>query len=162
INSVYVYPQQGAHVNQNANPQRIRLILQKDGNYIAEKIKAHGTLGFGVSTNDRQDASPNRNGIYGIETTYNGAPSLSIVFDKFSFAETRYINRYIDYKHWQEHKSKLQKLFIEENNPLHMFKSHTNRGYVNVEKGLDAVYTMVVTDAAGNETMITIPIEGID
>ena len=43
-----------------------------------------------------------------------------------------------------------------------MFKSHTNRGYVNVEKGLDAVYTMVVTDAAGNETMITIPIEGID
>lgn len=162
VHAVYAYPENDAHVNQDQNPQRIRLILQRDGNYIAEKIKAHGKLGFAIATNDRQDAAPNQNGVYKIETTYNGTPTLSVVFDKFSFAETRYINRFIDYRHWKANKRKLQKLYIEDNNPLHIFKSHEQRGYINVEPGLDAVFTIEVFDAAGNSTLITIPIEGTD
>lgn len=161
MNSVYVYPVgEDAHVDQSANPTRLRLIPQGNGMFVAEKISAYGKLGFAVSANDRQDAAANNNGIYKVSGTFNGEKNIEVKFDKFSFDETRYINRYIDYRHWKKDRNRLQKLFIEANNPLSIFTAHKNRGFVDIEDGFDSVYTIEVFDIKGNRTYVSIPIEG--
>jgi len=162
INSVFVYPQgNDSHVNQNQNPQQIRLVPQTDGNYIAEKITAFGTLGFGISTVDQQNAANNRNGVFRIQTHHNGEKSIDIVFDRISFDETRYINRYTDYGYFKEKKSRIQKLFIERNNPLSILKSSKNNGFISVSDSLNSTYTIFVSDFNGNNVRISIPIEGL-
>ncbi len=161
INSVFVYPMgDDSHVNQNENPQQLRLIPQTDGNYVAEKIKAYGTLGFGISAIDQQNAANNRNGVFRIEANHNGENSIDIVFDRVSFDETRYINRFTDYAYFKERKTRIQKLFIERNNPLSIFKSSKNNGFVSVIDELNSIYTIFVSDFNGNTVSITIPIEG--
>lgn len=161
INSIFVYPiGDDSHANQNQNPQQIRLIPQTNGNYIAEKINAYGTLGFGISAIDQQNAANNRNGLFRIQSNYNGENTIDIVFDRISFDETRYINRFTDYAYFKEKKTRIQKLFIERNNPLSIFKSSKNNGYVTVFDELHSVYTIFVSDFNGNNVSITIPIEG--
>ncbi len=161
INSVFVYPMgEDAHANQNANPLQLRLIPNTDGSYTAEKITAAGMLGFGISAIDQQNAANNRNGLYKIETAFNGEKSLEIVFDRISFDETRYINRYIDFGYFKEKKTKIQKLFIEKNNPLSIFKTSKNNGFIRVEDGFDSIYTIEVSDFNGNIVLISVPIQG--
>ncbi|HBY68261.1 MAG TPA: peptidase M23 [Flavobacteriaceae bacterium] len=161
ISSVIAYPiSDDAQINNNQNPVKLRLILQKDGSYKAENIKAFGKLGFGVSTNDQLDGASNKNGVYQIKTAFNGKEKINILFEKFSFAETRYMNRYIDYGYWMTNKSRVQKLFRQANNPLSIIKSEDTDGYIQIDENFNSNYTIKVTDFEGNETNITIPIEG--
>ena len=161
VTSVFAYPiDADAQVNQSQNPVKLRLILQKDGSYKAENVTACGKLGFGIATIDQQDGASNKNGVFQIKTTYNGENKIDIKFEKFSFGETRYLNRYIDYEYFQNNKSRVQKLFRQSNNPLSIIKYENDNGYINVEEGFSSNYTIEVTDFKGNTTNIVIPIEG--
>ncbi len=161
VNSVFAYPVgNDAHVNQSQNSQKLRLILQKDGSYRSEKISAFGKIGFGISTYDQQNGASNKNGVYEIKTTYNGTEQFNVLFEKFSFDETRYLNRFIDYGYWRNNKSRVQKLFRQPNNPLSVIKNEVDNGYISVEDGLTSNYTIQVTDYKNNEITISIPIEG--
>ncbi|RFN58050.1 M23 family metallopeptidase [Marixanthomonas ophiurae] len=161
ISSLLAYPiSKDAQINHSQNRTKLRLILQKDGSYKTEKIKAFGKIGFGVSTNDQLDGASNKNGVYQIKTTYNGQEKIDILFEKFSFAETRYLNRFIDYDYWMTNRSRVQKLFRQSNNPLSIIVSEDTDGYIEVKEGFNANYTIKVTDFEGNETVITVPIEG--
>ena len=163
VNAVMAYPiGENAHINQQQDPIKLRLILQQDGSYKAEKITALGKIGFGVSTNDQLDGASNKNGVYTISSTYNGANVFNVRFEKFSFDETRYLNRYIDYGYYQNNRTRVQKLFRETNNPLSIIKEETDNGYVTVKDGFTSNYNISITDYKGNEVQIVIPIEGAD
>src|SRR5699024_1362136 len=54
----------------------------------------------------------------------------------------------------------IQKLFLEENNLIDVNLSHSNGGFVDVEEGLDYVYTIYLTDYAGNQSVLKVPIKG--
>jgi hypothetical protein len=163
VNAVMAYPiGENAHINQQRDPIKLRLILQQDGSYKAEKITALGKIGFGVSTNDQLDGASNKNGVYTISSTYNGANVFNVRFEKFSFDETRYLNRYIDYGYYQNNRTRVQKLFRETNNPLSIIKEETDNGYVTVKDGFTSNYNISITDYKGNEVQIVIPIEGAD
>jgi len=161
INSVFVYPSsEDALVAGSPNRTKLRLIRQKNGNYKTETLEAIGTIGFGISTYDQQNGASNKNGTYQINTQLNGKLIYNILFDKFSFGETRYLNRFVDYEYFKTNKSRIQKLFREENNPLSIITQAENDGYVIVEQGLDLVYTIVVKDFKNNTVTISIPIKG--
>ncbi len=161
INSVFAYPiSEDAHVDQSQNPVKLRLKRQKDGSYVAENIKAFGKIGFGVSAYDQQNGASNKNGAYQIKTKFNGEERFTVLFNKFSFDETRYLNRYIDYKYFETNKSRVQKLFRQSNNPLSVITQDVDNGYVQVEDGFASVYTIEVKDFKGNSVLITIPIDG--
>ena len=161
INSVFAYPVgDDSHVDGTGNRKKLRLILQKDGSYKASPVKASGTIGFGVSTYDQQDGASNKNGVYSIRTTYNGSEKFKVLFERFSFAETRYLNRFVDYQYWRTNKSRVQKLFRQSNNPLSIITSEDNNGLISVEDGLDGSYTIEVSDFKGNRVLITVPIKG--
>ena len=161
VNSVFAYPlDENAHIDRSQNPVKLRLMLQKDGSYKSESISAFGKIGFGISTYDQQDGASNKNGVYKIKTTFNGRENFNVLFEKFSFAETRYLNRFIDYHYWRTNKSRVQKLFRESNNPLSIITKEEDSGYLTIEDGLDATYTIEVFDFKGNKVTITIPIKG--
>jgi len=161
VNGVFAYPiGENAHVDQSQNRVKLRLILQKDGSYKAGNISAFGKIGFGVSTYDQQDGASNKNGVYNIKTTYNGREKFNVLFEKFSFSETRYLNRFIDYNYWRTNKSRVQKLFRENNNPLSVITNEDDSGYIHVEDGFNGNYTIKVSDYKGNTVRINIPITG--
>lgn len=161
VNSVMAYPSdENALVNGSQNPVKLRLTKQKDGSYRSEDIIAYGTIGFGVSTDDQQDGASNKNGAYDITTTFNGTEMFKARFDKFSFGETRYLNRYIDYKNYKKNRVRIQKLFRQSNNPLSLIVEETDAGYIHVEDGFSSVYSIEITDYKGNKSLVTIPITG--
>lgn len=161
VNSVFVYPiGDSAYANNSKNRNKLRLIRQKDGNYRTEKLSALGKIGFGVSTYDQQNGASNKNGAYQIKTSLNGTEKFKVLFEKFSFAETRYLNRYMDYEYFETNRSRVQKLFRQDNNPLSVIVSEDDNGYVTIEEGFSADYTIEITDYKGNAMRITVPIEG--
>jgi len=161
VTSVLAYPvSDDATVNQSSEPVKLRLIKQKDGSYKTEKISAYGKIGFGIATTDQQNGAYNKNGVYRIKTSYNGKPKIDIKFEKISFDETRYLNRYIDYTYFKEHKIKIQKLFRQTNNPLSIITQEDDNGFVNVADGFSSNYTIEIKDYQGNLVHITIPVIG--
>lgn len=161
VKTVFAYPAgEDAQINQSQNPVKLRLILQKDGSYKAENVIAYGKIGFGISTNDQQDGASNMNGVYRIKSAFNGEPKFDIRFERFSFDETRYLNRFIDYGYFKNNKSRIQKLFRESNNPLSIIYQENDDGYVAIEEGFTSIYTIEVLDFKENKVTISIPIEG--
>jgi len=161
VSAIFAYPiGEDAHVNQSQNRTKLRLIKQRDGNYKTEDIKAFGKMGFGITTYDQQDGASNKNGTYRIETRFNGTKKFEVLFNKFSFSETRYLNRYTDYNYYETNKSMVQKLFRETNNPLSIITEEDENGYITVKDSLQSIYTVEVNDFKGNRMYITVPIEG--
>ena len=140
---------------------KIRVIKLPDGQYKTEQITAFGTIGFGIISTDRQDFAANKNGVYFITTSFNGSKSLEVDFKRFSFDETKHLNRYIDYSYFFETKKRIQKLFIESNNPLKLLKNHGNQGMVTVEDDTNSIFKISVNDFKGNQSNLSITIKGV-
>lgn len=161
VSAVFAYPiGEDAHVNQSQNRTKLRLIKQKDGNYKTESLTAYDKIGFGITTFDQQDGASNKNGSYKINTRFNGTEKFEVLFNKFDFSETRYLNRYTDYNYYETNKSMVQKLFRESNNPLSIITKEDDNGYITVKDSLASIYTIEVLDFKGNTMQVSIPIEG--
>jgi len=162
VNSVFVYPiGEDAQINGSQKPVKLRLILQKDGSLKAENTAAFGKIGFGISTDDQQNGASNKNGVFQIKTAFNGTENFELRFEKFSFDETRYLNRYIDYSYFITNKERVQKLFREKNNPLSLIYSEVDNGFITIDEGFTSTYTIDVVDFKGNKTTVNIPIDGL-
>ena len=161
VKGLYVYPLgEEAHVNGSSKMQKLNLIPQNDGSYAVPKIDACGTIGFGINAVDQMDGEPNQNGVYLIATNVNGEQIFQANFQRFSFAETRHLNKLIDYGYYAKNSSRIQKLFVEPSNPLSIYSNLSNEGLLNVHDSLSYDYTIRVTDFAGNERVVRIPIIG--
>ena len=161
ITEVYAYSiDENSHVNKSNLRQKLRLIPQKNGDYTVENIIAHGKIGFALATIDRQDLAPNSNGVYNIQSFYNGNSNFELDFKRFSFDETKHLNRLIDYEHYKTKKKRIQKLFLEINNPLSIYKNVVDNGYIKIEDSTASVYTVNIKDYSGNNTKLNITIKG--
>ncbi|NJW54125.1 M23 family metallopeptidase [Salinimicrobium oceani] len=161
ISGVYVYPLgENAHVNGSSQRQKLRLFPQQDGTFQAEKIEACGDISFGINAVDQLDGAPNHNGVFKIEAIANGEKLFQANFEKFSFAETRHLNQLIDYGYYAKNNSRIQKLFVEPSNPLSIYSNVFNDGVLNVQDSLSYNYLIKVSDFAGNERLVRIPVEG--
>jgi len=161
IRGVFAYPiDDSSHVNQSNTRTKLRLIPQKDGIFMAENLKAYGKIGFGIITYDQQDLAANKNGVNKIQSFYNGSKNFEIDFKRFSFSETKHLNRLIDYAYFKSNKSRIQKLFVQTNNPLSLYNNVSQNGYITIDDSTSSVYKIRVNDYKGNEAWVTIPISG--
>lgn len=161
INSLYAYAiGEDSHVNGSAERQRIRLTPLADGSFKTEQINACGNIGFGISTIDKQDGAANNNGVYRIVSNLNGDTVFEINMDRFSFDESRHLNQLIDYQYYSANNSRITQLFMGRNNPLSIYNNVVNNGVLNIQDSLNYVYTIKVSDFAGNERLVRIPIQG--
>ena len=103
VSGVYVYPLDSkTTVNHSKRPLLLNVSLQKDGTYLSDNVVANGTIGFGISAYDSDDVSFNNNGVYKVQSFYNGKPNFGYEFNTFSFDEMRYINALIDYSRYKK------------------------------------------------------------
>jgi hypothetical protein len=161
ITGVYAYPiNEDSHVNSSNQKQQLRLIHDKNGDYTVESIKAIGKIGFSIATTDRQDLAANKNGVYNIQTLYNGNRLFEINYKRFSFSETKHLNRLIDYNHFKKNKQRLTKLFLQTNNPLSIYNNVENNGYIQVEDSSANTYKVRIKDFMDNDVWLTIPVIG--
>ncbi|MCA0957802.1 M23 family metallopeptidase [Muricauda ruestringensis] len=158
---LFAYPlAKGALVNQSAEKIQLNYKKQADGSFLADKVTAVGTIGFGINSFDRLDMAANKNGVYAVKQTVNGKVYSEFDFDTFSFGETRYINTLIDYAHFYNHRERIQKCFKEPYNHLSIYKSLYNDGKIEIIEGLSYTVEILISDLAGNTTKLIIPVEG--
>jgi hypothetical protein len=162
INHLYAYPLSAdAQVHQSANPVKINFTSGKNGDLIADKVIASGTISFGINTFDKQDAALNRNGIYALDMFVNGKKIYHHDVEKFSFSETRLINLLIDYKKYKTEKRRVQKCFVEPGNTLSIYdRQFPELGYIELVPGQDYQVDIIVKDQKGNQTKLRIPVHG--
>ena len=160
IFGLYGYPlSEYSHIKGRTKRIKIRVSKQKDGSYKSDTINAYGKIGFGIVSTDRQDLASNNNGVNKIQTMYNNQKSLEVNFNRFSFDETKHLNRYIDYEFFFNNKKRIQKLFIEKNNPLSILKAYTNNGVVELKNDTVSIFKVIVSDFKGNKSELKIPIK---
>ena len=159
ISNVLVYPLDGTTANQSKLPLLLNLALQKDGTYLANKVKANGKIGFGITAVDFDDVSANRNGVYNVSTFFNGNQNYNYQFNTYSFDEMRYINALVDYPRYKKSGQRVQKLFMKTPFALSVIKTDSLRGILPVEPNLASVYRIEVSDYFGNLNSVNVPIE---
>ncbi|WP_299435596.1 M23 family metallopeptidase [uncultured Maribacter sp.] len=146
----------------NKSNERIQLNFkkQKDGSFLADKVTAIGTIGFGFVGFDRQDMAANKNGIFSLEQIVNGKVYTEFDFEKFSFSESRYINTLIDYEFYSKYGQRIQKCFKTPSNRLSIYNKIKNNGKISVVEGLSYTIEIRLKDLEGNTTKLIIPVEG--
>ncbi|WP_316636342.1 M23 family metallopeptidase [uncultured Flavobacterium sp.] len=159
ISSVYVYPLDNSTVNQSKQPLLLNVTLQKDGTYLASKVKANGKIGFGIVAVDFDDVSFNKNGVFNVSTFFNGNQNYNYQFNTYSFDEMRYVNALIDYGKYKKSGQRVQKLFMKTPFALSIIKTDSLRGIILVEPNLASTYRIEVSDYSGNLRSITVPVE---
>ncbi|MEM9000516.1 MAG: M23 family metallopeptidase [Bacteroidota bacterium] len=161
LTGLFAYPlSEDAHVNRSAVKIPLNFTRQADGTFLAEKVDAFGTIGFGFVGFDRQDLAPNKNGVYSVKQRVNAKLYSSYTFDTFSFGETRYINTLIDYGHFAKSRQRVQKCFREPYNFLGIYDTLYNDGKINVEESLSYQVEILISDIKDNEIKVIVPITG--
>lgn len=159
--SLFAYPlSTNAQVNKSANKTQINFSKQSDGSFLADKVSASGTIGFGINAFDRQDLAANQNGLYQVKQLVNGKVYSDFDFESFSFTETRYINTLIDYQHFGKYRQRIQKCFRAPGNQLSIYNVLVNDGKIAVKDGLSYKVELLLSDFDGNLTKLIIPVEG--
>ncbi|MGJ8593280.1 MAG: M23 family metallopeptidase [Aquaticitalea sp.] len=159
--SVFAYPKdENSYVNNSNSRVELRVIPTKNNDYKVEGIKALGQIGFSIGSFDQLDLAANKNGLSNIQTFYNGNKKFEMDFYRFSFDESRHINRFIDYQYYKTKRKHLQKLFVEKGNVLSMYQDLDDNGYITVGNGDSSIFKVRIQDFEGNESWLTIPITG--
>jgi murein DD-endopeptidase MepM/ murein hydrolase activator NlpD len=160
ISSIYVYPLTSTTtVNKSQRPILLNYSVQKDGTFLTDKVLANGSIGFGIITDDYDDVSFNKNGVYSVNSFLNGQPSFGYQFDTYSFDDMRYVNALIDYSKYKKTQQRVQKLFMKNKYNLPFIKTDEAKGQITPIPNLDEVYRIEVADFFGNKTEITVPIQ---
>ncbi|MFV8374045.1 M23 family metallopeptidase [Flavobacterium sp. LB1P71] len=160
ISSVYVYPlDTKTSVNHSKRPLLLNLSLQKNGTYLSEKVVANGKIGFGITAVDYDDVSFNKNGLFKVQSFYNGKPNFGYQFDTYSFDDMRYVNALIDYSKYKKTQQRIQKLFMKNKYGLSIIQAGENNGIISVVPNLTSVYRVEVSDFYGNKSTVSIPIQ---
>lgn len=158
---LFGYPlSDGSQLNQSKEKVQINFTKQADGSFLADKVYATGTIGFGFNAFDRQDLAANKNGVYAVKQLVNGKVYTDYDFETFSFTETRYINTFIDYAHFGKHRQRIQQCFKAPGNKLGIYNTLYNDGKITVKNGLSYNVEILITDIEGNATKVIIPVEG--
>lgn len=152
------YPIDGV-INKSEEQIQLAIIKKNDSVYVTDPIIAIGTIGFGVEHFDRQNESFFKNGAFKIDATIDSIPRFEIQFDTLSFDDTSEMHKLIDYPLYIDTKKKVMKLFNSHEAPV-AFANYTNNGVVDVVAGAQLIYTIKLSDVAGNNMYLRVPIEG--
>ncbi|MGB4399811.1 MAG: M23 family metallopeptidase [Daejeonella sp.] len=156
ITGLTMYQLNGEPFSENT-PRAYFTVAGDNGNYRlnpANIVTVSGETGFGITTIDRNSASANTNGPYSIELRLDGKTIFSSVWEKFSFTNSRGINSHVDYPALMSSGRKIQKGFLEPGNPLQIYKTKVNNGLINFNDQETHEAQYVVTDIAGNESVL--------
>lgn len=159
INGLAVYPLNSSIVNKRDTSSFFN-VSGKDGYYYLNDkiIKANGKIAFGINTYDRANEVNNKYGVYSLELFANNQLIFNLIFDKYSYNETRYVNSLIDYAHLIKNKEHYIRTEID---PLNFLKLYDVRnGVLAVNEGDTIKMCFVVKDYLNNKSILNFTIIG--
>jgi len=161
INSLMGYSlSENSHINGVEIPTKLTYRKLTNGDYMANKITALGTIGFGVNVYDQLDNAYNKNGIYSLEMFVNGKLTHKFIANTSSFSEGKYINLLIDYERKATLNQTIHKTYTAPLNKLNMYPVSINNGYITIKDGLNYTVDIIAKDYKGNSQKIVIPVLG--
>ena len=144
----------------NSSFNKLKLTKISDNLFISDTLKISGSVGFGVNSFDRMNNTWNKMGLSYIKTNIDGDEIFEMDLNSFSYNEWRHINTFIDYPSYKNKKIKIQKLYIEEFNPLDMYERSLGNGVVEVNKSNEIyLYSVKLFDFNKNQSEILVPIK---
>lgn len=115
-------------------------------------IVVNGSIGFGIDVFDQLDNAPNKNGVFSIELFLDSILVYMHEMERFRFAETRYINSFMDYQAKMNYGHKLQKSFKDPNNLLSIYKFIGDSSFFHFDSVQKHKAEYVVKDIQGNSS----------
>lgn len=157
IHGITVYDLGDDVFNEHTHRRHLQVKGGAAGQYtLAENtpIQLNGRTGFGINTNDKHNGSPFSNGVYSIELLLDGAPIYTAIFDRFSFAHSRALNSHIDYPYYILKGTRIQKSFLDPNNPLTIYQHVVDQGIVEITDNEPHQLMYRVRDVKGNTSTL--------
>ena len=144
----------------NSSFNELKLKKISNNLFISDTLKTSGSVGFGINSFDRMNNTWNKMGLSNIKTNIDGNEIFNMDLNSFSYDEWRHINTFIDYPYYKNKKIKIQKLYIEEFNPLDMYKRSLGDGVVKInETNVTYLYSVKLFDFNKNQSEILVPIQ---
>ncbi|MBQ4548255.1 MAG: M23 family metallopeptidase [Bacteroidales bacterium] len=161
IKGLAIYPLENSIVNNQDSPLYLE-IINDNANYILEDkiFEVNGDIAFGINVYDQADGSNNKNGPYSIELFANDRLIFSILSDKYSYSETRYINSLIDYPYYINNNERFIRTEIDEFNKLRLYDKRD--GVVSVNQGDTIDLKYVVKDYYNNISVLNFTLVGVE
>ena len=156
ILAIAAYHLNGKPFNEKTARQFIP-VVGSAGNYRlkeASPIQLSGQSAFGITTNDMNSTSLNRNGIYSIQLNADGKILYIFTVDRFAFDQTHAINSHLDYPAFLTSRRWMQKSFVDPGNQIGLYNGTQNRGVINFMDSSVHNMEYVVKDIAGNTSVL--------
>ncbi len=118
-----------------------------------DEICAVGNIGVGVEVYDYHEGSHNPLGVYQITLKNRGELVFQSTIDKFSFANSRYVNAHIDYANKVKRNAKYQRCYILPGNALPFYETKNN-GKIKVAADQIPNLKLSIKDTYGNESIL--------
>lgn len=122
-------------------------------------IPVYGEIGFAIEANDFVDGSENKCGIVQMQLTIDGVVYSLFEINRFSFAESRSINSYIDYEEFVKSGRKFQRTWVEPCNRLNNYVYTEKSGIFDPGIGSEHQVKIEIKDSNGNTTALEFTIE---
>ncbi len=122
-------------INGSGHPVKLNIAKDKAGNplALARNIEAWGRIGVAVKAYDRMDGQNNIYGVKHIRLFVDNRQLFSSTVDRYSFADARMLNSFIDFEDWRKQKSFFMKSFLEPGNRLPFYETENN-GYIDIDE----------------------------
>ena len=143
----------------NSSFKNLKITKISEKLFISDTLNTSGLIGFGVNSYDRMNNTWNKMGLSEIKVNLDGEEVFDMNLNSFSYNEWRHINTFIDYASYKNKKIRIQKLYIEDYNPLNMYNRSLGNGVININhQDKVYLYTIRLFDYNKNYTEILVPI----
>ena len=159
IKGLAIYPLENSVVNNSDTAIYLTVTSNENKFYIENPvIKTNGNIAFGINVYDQADGAANKNGVYSIELYADDDLIFSIISDKYSYDETRYINSLIDYAYYINEKERFVRTEVDEFNKLRLYEKSDGIVTVNEDDTIRMKY--VISDYNRNKSVLNFTLVG--
>ena len=156
IKWLMIYPLDPYSKVNGADQKMLVQVNGKNGNHFIapDTVNVSGNIGIGIEAYDYLDNSSNECGLYTLSLMLDDNQLYLCRIDSIPFSSTGYINSYIDYEEKIRSGKKIQKLFVDPNNRLTIYKVASNRGIIQLKDSAVHAIRIIVKDTYGNESVL--------
>lgn len=127
---------------------------------ISDTLEIAGNYSLGISASDLLNETSNRNGIVSYAVYVDSVLVFQWKAIRFSFAESRYINSFIDYPHYYATNQRFMRTRIDPGNRLSMYTFNPTGGVFSSVPGKLQQVKVVIADSKSNESILRFFVKG--
>jgi hypothetical protein len=161
ISGISIYHLNGKPFSENT-PRNDLSVTGAAGNFRLTKPQTlflSGDIGFGITANDMNSSSANRNGIYSLELKVDSRTVYTFAVERFAFDQTHAINGYIDYPAYIKARRWIQKCFVPPGSHISLYPQSEKRGVLSFKDTMLHDIEYVVKDIAGNTSSLKFQVQ---